>query len=339
MNKAVFDEDIISQLVALNVATRDEIINAMQNVTNSSDINEIMEYIDNNNHNINIDDPIDTDDSNDDDNSEQTIKIDQIFQMLSNIDNTKQKQIITPSELPYSLSEMKAILQQTTLIWNLNVPDNIVNIIAFCSLTELELNLNESLVLSCSAEEYSPHYGLKRLFTEHGVYCTKDVRGARYNETEIVIELSTKFHHTDPDEYNAKMDEHGFIITSVKIKPPGWGFTAPLKTFMMWIFNDKNCIPNEDEIRATYGGQIDVKTLDIYDTKQHGHLKNKDIEKKCVVCIDDIKKGHGYYVCKLYDDRNSKRVIKAKYILIKLMTPNGWDNVDTQHFVITVLRL
>eukprot|EP01084_Bolivina_argentea_P297665 512864_1 len=41
-----YNEDIIEQLITLNVATREEIVNAIDNVINKNDINEITDYID-----------------------------------------------------------------------------------------------------------------------------------------------------------------------------------------------------------------------------------------------------------------------------------------------------
>eukprot|EP01084_Bolivina_argentea_P104506 187112_1 len=42
-----FDNDIIEQLIILNVGNRDEIMNAMKNVINPNDINEIINYLTN----------------------------------------------------------------------------------------------------------------------------------------------------------------------------------------------------------------------------------------------------------------------------------------------------
>ena len=45
MSSLHYNEDIINQLIVLGVGTRDEIINAINNVINKNDINSILDYI------------------------------------------------------------------------------------------------------------------------------------------------------------------------------------------------------------------------------------------------------------------------------------------------------
>ena len=40
-----YDNDLINQLLQLELGTKDQIINAMDNVVNSNDIDEITEYL------------------------------------------------------------------------------------------------------------------------------------------------------------------------------------------------------------------------------------------------------------------------------------------------------
>ena len=45
MSTLHYNEDIIDQLLVLGVGTRNEIINAINNVINKNDINSILDYI------------------------------------------------------------------------------------------------------------------------------------------------------------------------------------------------------------------------------------------------------------------------------------------------------
>ena len=47
-NKIKYNKDIISQLIKLQIGDMEEIINAMNNVINKNDINEILDYINKN---------------------------------------------------------------------------------------------------------------------------------------------------------------------------------------------------------------------------------------------------------------------------------------------------
>ena len=60
--KEKYNEEIISTLITFGIGTREDIINAMNNVVNKNDINEISEYIMNNTEKKLNDDDIDNDD-------------------------------------------------------------------------------------------------------------------------------------------------------------------------------------------------------------------------------------------------------------------------------------
>ena len=253
--------------------------------------------------------------------------------------------------LTLSLSEIQEAIEQSPMVIEIEIPDDIINAISWYSMEDFELKLDRLLVEFVSGKDWSSAYSLDNLFRDYGVYCTSKP------QSEILIKLSTKCHIAQPVDYDFKINEEvaayqslvygndqlilsqtkekakeikdkGFIITKVGVESVGFGYTSPVQQVILWSFNEKP--PKEQEIEDKYGGDMNIKKL-------KGKLNTEDINSKdegrCVLIMDTI----GRFGSREEDLSVRQQWIKAKYILIKFI---GNDRgVDVRRFTLRVIRL
>jgi len=82
--------------------------------------------------------------------------------------------------------------------------------------------------ISCSCEEYSSGYGLANLTRKSTTcFCTKNT----YKDVDIVLKLA--------EIKSVDNKDLVMFITAVDIRDPGFGFTAPVDTCVIYVFNEK----------------------------------------------------------------------------------------------------
>lgn len=237
-------------------------------------------------------------------------------------------------QMPFTLTEITNAVKESPMVIEMGIPEDIISLISIYPLEDMALKLDRSMVEIATADDWDKEYPMDHLFVKgkKGVYCTKKGQP----QVEILIKLSTKLHHNEEQKLydlanaNNSMDSKGFIIKKVGIHVPGFGYSRPVKTFIMWVFNEKP--PNQQQIKDDYGANIDIQKL------KQSKINDDDIndmEGKCVLVLDDLNKGDK----KGIDLLQNGYWIKAKYVLIKFMADRQDTNVDIKRFKLRVFRL
>ena len=103
-------------------------------------------------------------------------------------------------------------------------------------------------------------------------------------------------------------------------------------------FYDSQSVPNDAQIQEKYGGQSNKQDLDIYDLERDKEITDQELEDKCIVFLDNLKRIEGH--CNLLPEEvENPKWVKATHILVKLMNPEDADNVDASHLWIKGLPL
>eukprot|EP01083_Nonionella_stella_P031105 85172_1 len=215
--------------------------------------------------------------------------------------------------LKYAMPIVCKAIKNSDIIMSLDIPSEIVNeIVSWYPIEHLELKIEPFMIQYVSAEDYSVHYSLQKVFEDEGTYCTK----VRNTDVEILIRLTA----SDPsDPMSEDLCNTLFVITEVSVEAPFGGFTAPIETFVMWAFADEPPNMCDYDTRIKYAGKTDCRYSDDH----------------CVSVLKNIHQAtYSWKTDYLFD---ADHWIRAKYILIKFMATG--PNVDTKRFRIKVLRM
>jgi len=230
-----------------------------------------------------------------------------------------------------NLRTITHLVANSPLITKMGIPPPISALISEYSLSEMRLLIDKSMVDSISCDSYSSYYDIDRLFSDNGVYCTSSA-----TDCEMVIRLSTQNHRKKQGQIGG--DDADFVITEVGIKAPGWGFTAPIETMLMWTFHGSKSVPDKNEMKKRFGGQTMVKEGDVYDPEKDKGLSDKELAEKCMVHIG-IDRGTEKKCDLLPGTVVGAKWVKATHVLLKLQNSPQRPNVDAEYFWIKVLPL
>jgi hypothetical protein len=181
-------------------------------------------------------------------------------------------------------------------------------------------------VVSCDGGQYSGFYSVEKLFTKDGVYCSK-----KENNINIVL--------------TADRESIGMLISSVVLKSPNNGFTAPVADALVFFSDELPPVENS----TCYDDFTKQQWLHLQDCKQNEQAEEakewmkalSEYPLRPVAFLETHMRrtsiwgpGEGVHkaTCPF------QPALLTKYIHLKLLRPNsrsdGWSggNIDCQYF-------